>query len=588
MTESSKDKLFQIESKIENMLDKLIEEDEEFENKGFLNSLKLNDEISSSEENKDEREPFEKPIFFNQFFPNDERSLTLNSISTKKNYFDKNIIPQNELDKNRNIHLPLNNKTYNNYFPFNYNYIFPQPINNQNINNNFNSEFFGINKNINNSINSKNNETLSSSSFSYNFGKYNNFIRASSNKSLMNYGYQNFNNSFKNRNNIFIFYNSKKLHNSYYAGDKICFNNTYKNSNNNYKNNNFYNPNIEEEILLLEVNKILNKLGKIDQIIFNKLKGKFQQIICTHKGSRIFQSYLKSTHIDILHQIFLEIKIDLINLLKDNYANYFCKKLFDCLNQKDRIEYLSIIQNELNTLALDITATYPIQGIIEQLGSKAEKNIVYLGIKDYIPIFCYNIYGTHVLEKILSYFEDDFTKEIIEYVYNNFIDLAYHINGICIVKKLLLMTHKKDLHQKLKIKINDNALELIVHQYGNYVIQMIFENWDDNELENILNQYKNKYVYLSKQKYSSNAVERIIEKNRNNLEFYINTICTENNISELMVNNYGNYVIQKALKLSSGKIKEKLIQQILKNLHIIEDKKIIYKWEMIITSKTTF
>ena len=84
MTESSKDKLFQIESKIENMLDKLIEEDEEFENKGFLNSLKLNDEISSSEENKDEREPFEKPIFFNQFFPNDERSLTLNSISTKK------------------------------------------------------------------------------------------------------------------------------------------------------------------------------------------------------------------------------------------------------------------------------------------------------------------------------------------------------------------------------------------------------------------------------------------------------------------------------------------------------------------------
>ena len=55
-----------------------------------------------------------------------------------------------------------------------------------------------------------------------------------------------------------------------------------------------------------------------------------------------------------------------------------------------------------------------------------------------------------------------------------------------------------------------------------------------------------------------------------------------------MVNNYGNYVIQKALKLSSGKIKEKLIQQILKNLHIIEDKKIIYKWEMIITSKTTF
>ena len=219
--------------------------------------------------------------------------------------------------------------------------------------------------------------------------------------------------------------------------------------------------------------------------------------------------------------------------MKDSYANYFCKKFFDCLCQKDRIEFLSIIQNDLKTLAIDITATYPIQGIIEQLGSKAEKNIIYLGIKDSIPIFCYNIYGTHVLEKILSYFEDEFTKEIIDYVSNNFIDLAYHINGICIVKKLLLMTHKKELHQKLKKKVYDNALDLIVHQYGNYVIQVIFENWDDNELESILNQYKNKYIFLSKQKYSSNAIERIIEKNRDNLEYYINEICSENNLSEL-------------------------------------------------------
>ena len=239
---------------------------------------------------------------------------------------------------------------------------------------------------------------------------------------------------------------------------------------------------------------------------------------------------------------------------------------------KDRIEYLSIIQNDLKNLAIDITATYPIQGIIEQLGSKAEKKIIYLGIKDSIMTFCYNVYGTHVLEKILSYFEDEFTKEIIDYIYYNFIDLAYNMNGICVVKKLLLMTHKKDLHQKLKKIVINNALNLIVHQYGNYVIQVIFENWDDNELEDILSQYKNKFISLSKLKYSSNAIERIIEKNQNNL-------C------ELMLNNYGNYVIQKSIKLSSGKSRERLIENILKNLYIIEDKKIINKWKMIISSK---
>ena len=150
------------------------------------------------------------------------------------------------------------------------------------------------------------------------------------------------------------------------------------------------------------------------------------------------------------------------------------------------------------------------------------------------------------------------------------------------------MTHKKDLHKKLKKIIYDNALNLIVHQYGNYVIQVIVENWDDNDLEDIINIYKDKYIYLSKQKYSSNVIERIIEKNQKNLEYFINEICIDNNLSEVMRNNYGNYVVQKAVKLSSGKNQERLIKDIMKNIYKIEDKKIIGKWKMIISSSKSF
>ena len=146
------------------------------------------------------------------------------------------------------------------------------------------------------------------------------------------------------------------------------------------------------------------------------------------------------------------------------------------------------------------------------------------------------------------------------------------------------MTHKKELHNKIKKKIYDNAFNLIVHQYGNYVIQTIVENWDDNDLEDILNIYKNKYTYLSKQKYSSNVIERIISKNKKNLEFYINEICNEN-IFEIIQNKYGNYVIQKALKLASGKIQNIIISEINKNIKKLEDKKIINKWKAIISSK---
>ena len=625
-----------LELKIENMLDELIKTDESLENCNMRNSLKFSEENSSTEEEnkKLNDDLFNKDFFFNPLSQSEEGNQTKNPHDFANFNFDsfspKNVINQTIINKTFNNQIK-NNFGFNNYSLFVFNHLFSPPINNNmnltnqalfgptiNINNNSNDSnlnnklmdtnsmnnnynnnlmsnyYNNLNKNIiqkdyevlnfNNSFSTNNDNNLFDLNLNTSYFFNDNIIRDyKKNNSLMNNRYNNFSNSFFKESNKFTFNRGKKYHNLYYDGDKICFNKKYNISNNNSKNN-ALNTNVELEILLIELNKILSKIEKIDLICYNKLKGKFEQIIRTHKGSRIFQNYLRNTHTDILHQIFIELKSKLSELLKDNYANYFCKKFFESLNQKDRIEYLTIIQNDLNILAIDITGTYPIQGIIEQLGSKAEKKIIYLGIKDYIDIFCYNIYGTHVLEKMLSYFEDEFAKETIDYVYNNFIDLSYHINGICIVKKLLLMTHKKDLHQKLKTKIIDNALNLIVHQYGNYVIQVIVENWDDNDLEDIINLYKDKYIYLSKQKYSSNVVERIIEKNKTNLEFYINEICTNNNLSELMRNNFGNYVVQKAVKLSSGKSKERLIKEIMKNIHKLEDKKIISKWKTIIFS----
>ncbi len=51
-----------------------------------------------------------------------------------------------------------------------------------------------------------------------------------------------------------------------------------------------------------------------------------------------------------------------------------------------------------------------------------------------------------------------------------------------------------------------------------------------------------------------------------------------------MKNNYGNYVVQKALKISSGSPKLKLIISILKNIEKIGDKKLIAKWKSIVIS----
>ena len=609
MSEINKEDFSHLGSKIENMLEEIIEsDDEEFDNNPIKNSLKINEELYLKDEMENNINLLDKnkDIFSNVFSPNDKQN--------KKKNNNHNVCHHSEISNSSDsINQPMltkfNSTSNINYNQCYFNHLISPPINiNINNNNKFDSvqDSFNIMTNNQSNINLNINQNLFNNN-DINYQNDNIYLNKLKTTDFLSLGTSNDKNfkSFDIKSLIFIennnfnfnsFINCKDYSYSFYKDiNSNNFKRTIKNNNSsyftdkmfsnqkilNYNNNRL---NSELEILLIETYKILIKLEKISQNCLNKLKGKFEQIIRTNKGSRLFQNYLKNTKIDILHQIFLEIKNKLSDLLKDNYANYFCKKLFDCLNQKDRIEYLSLIQKDLGILAIDVTATYPIQGIIEQLGSIAEKNIIYLGIKDYIKIFCYNTYGAYVIEKILSNFEDRFIQEIIDFACNNFLDLAYHVNGVCVVKKIILMTHKKELHKKIKKKIYDNTLKLIVHQYGNYVIQVIIENWEDNEIKEIIDLCKDKYVSLSNQKYSSNVVERIIEKNKENLEYYIEQICCENNLIEVIRNNFGNYVIQKAVKLSSRKMRKKLISKIIKNLNKLGDEKIINKWKYIISN----
>lgn len=84
------------------------------------------------------------------------------------------------------------------------------------------------------------------------------------------------------------------------------------------------------------------------------------------------------------------------------------------------------------------------------------------------------------------------------------------------------------------------------------------------------------------QKYSSNLVERCIEKSKKRLNKYIKEICESGRIGEVMKNHYGNYVIQKALKISEGEEKSILLKNVIKNINMLTNKKILLKWQSIV------
>ena len=186
------------------------------------------------------------------------------------------------------------------------------------------------------------------------------------------------------------------------------------------------------------------------------------------------------------------------------------------------------------------------------------------------------------VSEIISSFEEEYVSFIYTFCVENFLELSTNSNAICVIRKIITFTHKKDLHEKIKRIIKNNALSLIQHPYGNYVIQGIIETWDDNEVYEILGLFEGKYSYLSMQKYSSNLVERCIEKSTSILNGYIKEVCDCNRIGEVMKNHFGNYVIQKALKLSKGEERRILIDYILKNVNKLNNKKLVSKWQNLV------
>ena len=71
---------------------------------------------------------------------------------------------------------------------------------------------------------------------------------------------------------------------------------------------------------------------------------------------------------------------------------------------------------------------------------------------------------------------------------------------------------------------------------------------------------------MSLKKYAWNFIEWCIEKDKEILENYVNEINMNKCISNVMKSNYGNYVVQKVIKLAEGENKKNSCLMLLKIL----------------------
>ena len=188
--------------------------------------------------------------------------------------------------------------------------------------------------------------------------------------------------------------------------------------------------------------------------------------------------------------------------------------------------------------------TKVLQYLIEFLNNEENLVLFIERILPYVVTFTKDLNGIHIIVKLLL-IKSKHTQKILNEIYNNIEYISITREGSnFIIKKLLDIIDEQNLKILFNC-INQKLNLIIVDQFGNYLIQNIILKYDLTFNYHIIENIIKNLVYFSNQKFSSNVVEKCFETEMKGK--VIDEILKNNNFELMLLNDYGNYVIQKAL-----------------------------------------
>ncbi|KAF8099873.1 hypothetical protein N665_0236s0034 [Sinapis alba] len=284
-------------------------------------------------------------------------------------------------------------------------------------------------------------------------------------------------------------------------------------------------------------------------------RGKIYHMAKDQYGCRFLQRKFAEGDGNDIKMIFDEIIDYISELMIDPFGNYLVQKLLEVCSQDQRMHLVHSITRKpgvLIKISCDMHGTRVVQKIVETVKRQEEVSMIMSALKHGIVTLIKSVNGNHVVQRCLQYLLPHCEKFLFEVVITHCVELATDQHGCCVLQKCLGYS-KGEQKYHLVSEIASNALLLSQHPFGNYVLQYVLELQLQWAINGILEQLQGNYTELSMQKCSSNVVEKCLrladDKHRARI---IRELINYGRLNQVMLDPYGNYVIQAALKQSKG------------------------------------
>ncbi|KAI4344838.1 hypothetical protein L6164_012025 [Bauhinia variegata] len=296
----------------------------------------------------------------------------------------------------------------------------------------------------------------------------------------------------------------------------------------------------------------------------DEVKGRIYLMAKDQHDCRFLQRKFEEGTPEDIDKIFLEIIDYTAELMIDPFGNYLIQKLLEVCDEDKKMQILHAIckPGEFIRISCDMHGTRAIQKVIETLKKPEQFSMVVSSLKPGIVTLMKNINGNHVAQRCLQYLIPEYKEFLFEASTKNCVEIATDRHGCCVLQKCLSHSDGEQ-RQRLVCEITSNSLLLSQDQFGNYVVQFVLDLQLPWATIDILEQLEGNFCNLSIQKHSSNVVERCLKYASEEHQILIIQELIQNpELDQIMLDPYGNYVIQAAIKQSKGSLNAALMNAI--------------------------
>ena len=276
-------------------------------------------------------------------------------------------------------------------------------------------------------------------------------------------------------------------------------------------------------------------------------------------GCRVLQRKLESNNEYITRIVFSQTLLHFPELMVHPFGNYLCQKMIEVCTESQLKMLIDLISPQLFDLSLDPHGTRVVQKIIEVFGQTDCIPQVIAALESHTPQLITDLNGNHVVQRFLSACSPPLNQFIFDAVCENVFAVATNRHGCCVLQRCV--DSASDFQRESLVScIVDNAVALVQDAYGNYAVQYVLDLNLPTVNARLGHIFTQQIVALSEQKFSSNVIEKCLQQNIPEVqEVMVREIAKPRNIAEMIVDQYANYVVQRALTLASARLQKELL-----------------------------